>query len=506
MRRHTRVLALTLAILLAGVAAPLRAQQLVPVDAPGEAAPPAPPPTDPAEPAPGFTGSLRYLVRAIEVRGNRKTDPALIVREVGIKPGDVITPDDARVLTAELRLYSLGFFQRVGLRLRKAEGAPAADRSAGSPVVLVVEVEERGTVLLNALYLGTSESTLLWGGLDVSETNFLGRGITIGGGFVQSTRPTVPEAEAGRAVTFRVSGPPRRDGLLLGGSFLFLRGSEFFQTFGSEDEVDPKKWRALGIRRLGGTLSVGGELTRSVRFTTEGRFEAVRADLPAIRTRDLGGVAARPIDFMIHEGSSRLASLTAVLDFDTRSDPVLPARGRRIAVSVEAAAPVLGSNYSYAKGIAQASFYFPAVRGHVVALHGFTGGIFGEAPYFNRFFVGDLNALLPPRALGLNFATLPSRNFLDNAISGKRYESFAARALVEYAVPLWRGRRFFYRGDAFAAFGAFGLASLDDLRFRDNAMDSAVPIDLTADLGLRMDTYIGIFILSVANALGRVPF
>jgi outer membrane protein insertion porin family len=175
-------------------------------------------------------------------------------------------------------------------------------------------------------------------------------------------------------------------------------------------------------------------------------------------------------------------------------------------VSVEAAAPVLGSNYSYAKGIAQASFYFPAVRGHVVALHGFTGGIFGEAPYFNRFFVGDLNALLPPRALGLNFATLPSRNFLDNAISGKRYESFAARALVEYAVPLWRGRRFFYRGDAFAAFGAFGLASLDDLRFRDNAMGSAVPIDLTADLGLRMDTYIGIFILSVANALGRVPF
>jgi outer membrane protein assembly factor BamA len=474
------------------------------------AQPPGPPPGEQnaggaAPAAPRFGGSLRYLVQAVEVRGNRKTDDRLILRELGIVPGDVITPDDLRVSTAELRLYSLGYFLRVGLRIRKADGLAAADRTAGSPVVLVVEVEEKGTVLLNALYLGTSESTLFWGGLDVSETNFLGRGITLGGGFVRSTTPTVPEAVAGQALSLRASGPPRRDGLLLGGSFLYSRGSEFFQAFGADDEVDPTKWRALTARRLGGTLSVGGELSRAARFSTEGRFETVRADLPAIRTRDLGG-EARPIDFQIHAGQSRLASLTAALDFDTRSDPVLPARGRRISVSVEAAVPVLGSHYSYAKGIAQASFYFPSFRGHVIALHGFTGAILGQAPFFNRFFVGDLNALLPPRALGLNFATLPSRNFLDNSISGKRYDDYAARALIEYAVPLWRGRRFAYRGDAFAAFGAFGLASLDDLRARDTSRSRAVPIDLTADLGLRLDTYIGIFILSVANALGRVPF
>jgi hypothetical protein len=29
---------------------------------------------------------------------------------------------------------------------------------------------------------------------------------------------------------------------------------------------------------------------------------------------------------------------------------------------------------------------------------------------------------------------------------------------------------------------------------------------LTADLGIRLDTYIGIFTLSVANAIGRIPF
>ena len=91
-------------------------------------------------------------------------------------------------------------------------------------------------------------------------------------------------------------------------------------------------------------------------------------------------------------------------------------------------------------------------------------------------------------------------------MAAHRYDSFAARVLVEYAVPLWRRHGFFYRGDAFAAFGAFALASVDDLRVRDVAPGKAIPADLTADLGLRLDTFVGIFTLSVANALGRIPF
>jgi outer membrane protein insertion porin family len=153
----------------------------------------------------------------------------------------------------------------------------------------------------------------------------------------------------------------------------------------------------------------------------------------------------------------------------------------------------------------QSSWYHPVGR-HVLGIHGFAGALFGDAPYFERFFVGDLNLLLPPRALGLNFSTLSSRDFLGTSVGSHRYDSFAARLLVEYAVPLWRRRGFFYRGDAFAAFGAFALASLDDLRVRDTGPGPAIPADLTADLGLRLDTYVGIFTLSVANALGRIPF
>ena len=34
----------------------------------------------------------------------------------------------------------------------------------------------------------------------------------------------------------------------------------------------------------------------------------------------------------------------------------------------------------------------------------------------------------------------------------------------------------------------------------------ALPIDLTGDLGLRLDTYVGIFTISIANALSRISF
>jgi len=469
----------------------------------GTGAPRAEPPVPAADPrSASFDSplgqSVRYLVERIEVRGNRKTETGLILRELGISPGDVLTPDDVRVRAASLRLRSLGFFLDVNLGV-----VPSTRRGV---VVLVVEVEERGTVVLNQLSLGTSEATLLWGGLDLTETNLFGRGIALGGGFVASTTPTVPEAKAGRAFTVRAAGPPRRSGLLLSGDLTYASGSEFFQAFGPGDDVDPSKWRAVNVRRLGGTLTAGGQLSRTARFLAQGHLESIDAELPDIRTRDLGEAQASPIDFQIYPGHSRLASLAAIVEFDTRSDPVLPARGRRISISAEVGLPVLGSSYTYAKGVATSAFYWPAFRDHVVSVHGFAGAIFGDTPFFNRFFIADLNFLLPPRALGLNFSTLPTRNFLGTNIVDKRYESFAGRVLVEYAVPLWRRGGFVYRGDAFATFGIFGLAGLDDLRVRETSLGQALPLDLTADLGIRLDTYIGIFTLSIGNGLGRIPF
>jgi hypothetical protein len=120
-------------------------------------------------------------------------------------------------------------------------------------------------------------------------------------------------------------------------------------------------------------------------------------------------------------------------------------------------------------------------------IHGYLGGIWGDAPYFDRFFVGDLNSLLPPRALGLNFSTQPSHDLLGTGIAAHRYDNLAGRALVEYAIPIWSRHGLLYRGDAFAAFGVFALSNPTISRIATCPCRGPSP-DLTADLGIRLDT------------------
>jgi hypothetical protein len=180
------------------------------------------PSTEAIEPAASDGFTLRYTIERIEVRGNRKTRTDLILREVALSPGDTVTADDARVERARLRLLALGYFLDARLSMVKGE------RRGGA--VLVIEVEERGTIILNAIYLGTSEATDVWGGLDVSERNFLGRGLTLSAGFVSSTRPKVAGSEPALAFSLRMAGPPRLHGPLLSGSAIFSQGSEFFRT------------------------------------------------------------------------------------------------------------------------------------------------------------------------------------------------------------------------------------------------------------------------------------
>jgi hypothetical protein len=56
----------------------------------------------------------------------------------------------------------------------------------------------------------------------------------------------------------------------------------------------------------------------------------------------------------------------------------------------------------------------------------------------------------------------------------------------------------------FAGIGVWGLAERVDLRARDTGLFASLPIDLYADAGLRIDTDIGVFELTIANALGRL--
>lgn len=441
----------------------------------------------------------RYLVQAIEIEGNSKTQRYVIDRELLVRPGMELSVDDPLFELSRFQVLALGFFSDVQLRFKRG--------SRRGQVILVVMVRERGTIVLTDIFFGSSEATDAWGGFGLVEKNFLGRGISLEGAFVIGADPEVERGTLQQAYLLHFI-IPRLFGssVEINASFNFLDGSDFFRRKGLESNSDPADFLSIRYRRIGGALGVGFAIHRFARLLVDYRLEGVRAELPIGAVNYQPNGQAVPIDFGIPNGDSWLTTLAITLLRDTRSDPVVPSAGSMVSVKAELATKLLGGHYEYLKLSANYRHYFPLSWGHIFSTQVAGGVIFGDPPFFERFFVGDFNDLLPSRALGLNFSTRPSHDIFGTSIDSKRYEEFALRTSVEYIIPWFRGGKWAYSGDFFLNVGIIFMTSRDELRYRDRSLAESIPVDLTVDAGLRLDTRIGIFRLSIGNALGRIRF
>jgi outer membrane protein assembly factor BamA len=454
----------------------------------------------PVRPAAARDEAPTYTIESIRIEGNSKTKDKVILGALQVSPGDRLSVDDPLFELSRYRVLSLGFFSDVRLSLEKG--------SRRGRVILVVQVVERGTIVLSDLFLGSSKATAVWGGLGLAENNFLGWGVKVHGSFVIGTSPDVEKADLQHSYRLRVGTDRLAGGTLsLSGSFLYLDGSEFFRQSGPPSSADPNDFIALRYRRIGGTIGLGFDLGRFTRMYIDYRGEHVESDRPPGAVYKAPDGTRSPIDFGISDGSSVLSLFSLSVERDTRSDPVLPSRGSLLSVTSQFSVGLVGSSYDYLKLTALYMHYFTLKWGHIISPQVQGGIIFGDAPFFERFFIGDYNDLVPSRALGLNFSTQPSRNFFGTSINEKRYEEFAVRASVEYIIPWFRGGKwkFFYGGDFFFNVGLIMLTSKDELRVRDDDLSQSIPVDMTIDTGLRLDTQIGIFKISVGNLLGRIP-
>lgn len=461
---------------------------------------------------PGAVG-LKYTLEGIEVRGNRSTLARVVLRYVPFRNGDVLDVNDPELELTRFRLLGTGFFRDVRLSLRRG--------TRRGLVVLVVDVLERNTIVVDGLWLGLSEDVradgsakplTAYGGAKVTETNLAGSGITLGGAFAV--------ADGQLALRARVADPQfLGSNWIVETELLYSAARDFFgngdvlvdacQT-GPVGVCDPnatsQDYAVAQYKRFGGRLAFGHDLGISTQLFFEYRLEKIDATLP-LAASDYRGLDVEPIDFMLLPGSSVLSTFRASFTSDTRDDPFLTTRGHRLAAAVDASLTPLGSDYPYAKFVLRGSQWFGLPWGHVLRLEGFAGGIFGNAPLFERFYVGDLSDLLPDRVLDLNFDRRPAPNFLGTDVVEIRYGNYVAKADAEYRIPLYRGTRSIYGVDAFVSFGLYGIANEQDLlnHARGYKGFSTAPIDLTFNGGLRIDTQAGGFVLGVANLVGLIP-
>jgi outer membrane protein assembly factor BamA len=449
---------------------------------------------------------VRYTLDAIEVRGNRRTRSRVVMRYVPFKPGDVIDVDDTEVELSRYRLLGTGFFRDVQFSLRKG--------SARGRVVLVIDVEERNTIIVNDLWMGLSADAdkrgnarplTAYAGLDVAETNLAGTGITFGA--------AVGLAQEQLALRVRFLDPAFLGGRWMTSATLLFNDAQDF--FGNADVKwsDPSQlnqvpdYAVVRYQRFGGMLGVGRDLSVPTQLWLNYRLERLNASLPRAASH-IRGIDREPILFDLLPGKSVLSTARATLQHDTRDHPFLPTRGWLATVVGEVGLTPLGSDYSYQKLDLRASRWWELPwKKHVIRLELFGGSIAGDAPFLEQYYVGDYSDFLPGRVLGMNVDRRPPPNFLDNAIVEVRYGHYAAKIGTEYRVPLYRGQRAVYGIDFFGSAGVYGVAHRRDLSDppRGYSRLQLIPIDLTANVGFRMDTSAGGFAFAFSNVLGFVP-
>ena len=426
----------------------------------------------------------RYVIERIAFEGLDHTRPSEVRRHLEVAEGELL--DDEAVLLSRLRLLQLGWFSRVDSRVERG--------SERGQVVLVFSFQERNTLVVSDLIVGSTGPAPIYGGLGLTQTNFLGLGLGLSGAFVYggapAEQPWAPSRFSARAAFLAPDVPVGDLALVLGLSAIALRGEELTCSDPGCDQLGGHYGGAPRIRydRYGGEVTFGLRPGPFERLLGGYRLERVGAERIAGSGADAGGAAPS-----IRLGRSWLSALTATYDRDTRNDFFLPTDGTRLTVNAVFGSQALGGDYEFTRLLLQLESDHALPWGHALRLQGAAGAAQGPEddrgpPFFERFYAADWSyfSIGPAlgRALELNFS------------SDSRYDAYLAMLGLEYGIPLWSGGDVFHRG--YVAIGGRWVYSAA------KATSGRTPVSrapLSADLAFRLDTPVGSFNLSLGYLL-----
>lgn len=332
---------------------------------------------------------IEPVVDEIKLIGLRKTEPKVIRRIMKTKPGKPFSAKDWRRDIEEL--YYTYWFENDGVK-------PALPEQTDQPghYNLAIEFKEARTGLLNAGVALDPQSRLV-GTLSYSDSNFLGRGQSVGIQLAQATVGGGPSAEFAFGNRFYDA----RDTSM---NFqLFSRVVYNFTGSGTDPFGGSSSSGKFDERRTGASLS----FTRPM-----GKYRAsVGVRATNIRTLNLNPQATD--EFIQQDGDLFTLSLGAA--YDTRQPSAEPYRGDLASITVEPGFSNIGSiggvvknftevlgNNSYVKTNLEFRKYWsrpvaadaPIDKPRpVVAFRARYGFLSGTPPFFEQFFLGGADSL-----------------------------------------------------------------------------------------------------------------
>jgi outer membrane protein insertion porin family len=450
-------------------------------------------------------GKSVYVVEGVDIRGNERTLSRVIYALLPWAPGDKLDPEDRRLLRARYRLLATGYFRDVELSLRRG--------SRRGRVVLVVEVRERNTLVVDSLVAGVGardrsdgRATPLgpFGGVEIAETNLGGTGVLFGAAAAIANDQHAMRLRLGERGLLAT-------GLELEASFLAARHQEAFGAEGVRvatpaGTADVER-AVYEYGRAGGSLAASARLDAD--WTVQGSYRVERLDAPSgpsFASELVDGERA-PIELNLLRRASSLGVLGLAATYDSRDAAAVPSRGILARFTADVAATATGSDYPYAKLEGQLTRWLPLPwRGDVLRVRAQAGVVTGDAPLFERFYVGDLSDLLPDRVLGLTVDQRSAPNLLGTRIGANRWGTVAAKLGADYTFKIYRGGSSVESVDLYLGAGFYLLDDPAQLAAAARPRpDRTIPLDLTFDGGVRVVTNVGVFGFGISNWLGLFP-
>ena len=268
-----------------------------------------------------FAGE-QWVVDRTLLRGLRRTDPQIVRRFLDIAPGDPVRR--GMLLDLQRRLYSLGIFSRVDVRV-----APGAEGGEAREILVDLEEGRSRSVQAGAGY--DSESGVR-GLLRLSQGNLFGKASSLALDLLGSQRD-------------------QHVRLIYRQPYIGNLHAQLSATLYDEHEDRPD----FNVDRRGGQLMIGREL---------GRW-SLRSFL-SYRLVELDAGQFNP-EIPLDSRNARVASVTPTAGYDRRDDPLDPTRGWNSSFQLEYAFPALAADAKFLKLFGQATAYLPLGRLGVLA-------------------------------------------------------------------------------------------------------------------------------------------
>lgn len=321
----------------------------------------------------------QYKIGLIRIFGNEQTQPHVILRESLLTPGE--TFDSVRLKATQERLQNMGYFKNVNVYPVRSQDDQILGENYRD---IYIEVEEAPTGHA-ALFFGLSSGDGVFGGLDVTETNFNYKGFKKlpkegpsamrGGGEYAHAKVTVGSKQRSYVMTWIT--PYFRETLWRVG----------FEGFLSQSQLQAKKYE---IDSLGGSLFASYPLTPY--WTLGTKYRAKHASIDVFH----GAPRAEKRD---EKGTGNISAASVSLNFDSTDHITKPHNGFRSQMEIEFAG--VGGDFSFLKYTYANSYYQQLWKRGTIKYRWeakFIQPIWWtnsalKIPVSERFFIGGLNSV-----------------------------------------------------------------------------------------------------------------